>query len=900
MDDRLVMTRALGSVGLVACLLVIAWLALPHPAQTHDAPVLAVVAGGLVCSGLMLRLSPRAPDRVIIAVLSAVTALISVGVFFAAVPGTGLELVYVWATPYAYFFFGRRQAALQTVWVAVGYAAAMSLQAAVYGTAGAEHTGEPAGRWLILVGTVAGVGVLVRRLARWMRERDDRFRRGFEDSPLGMSLVSTDLRYLEVNDSLCALLGRSREELLGLSIHDVSHPDDRDVSDAVSKSLRGGAPRRAFEKRYVRPDGSEVLVSANSSTVNDENGRPLYFFSQTEDITERRRTEGELARRLRQQEAVARLGQVALRQSDLRALTDEVVDVLAATLEVEFTTVLELSDDATTLRAVGGVGWDPELLRALAVPVSKRSHTAYTVSSAHPVVVEDFASETRFETSSFIKDHGVVSGMSVVIDGRDRPFGVVTAHSAARRSFTADDVNFVQAVANVLSNAVERHRSDEANRRAALHDALTGLPNRTLALDRIDQALRRRDAGTVAVLALDVDRFKLVNDSLGHAAGDELLIALATRVRDVLRPGDTVARFGGDEFIVVCDGVDGPQGAIAIAERLARAIAEPLLLGSGVHFVSASIGIAVGGRPDDTPESLLRDADAAMYRVKESGRGGYELFDEHLREQVLNRVRIEGKLRGALERDELRVQYQPIVDARSGRPVSVEALVRWQHPDRGLIPPSEFIPVAEETGLIAELGRWVLREACSQVAAWQREFGVPLGLAVNVSGRQLATPGFAAEVARIAERSGLIAGTLGLEITESVLIEEADAPMAALAQLRQHGLRLSLDDFGTGYSSLSYLKRFPLDGLKLDRSFIRGLGSGEEDRAIVEAVVTMARTLGLDVVAEGVETERQLAEVRALECPFAQGYLFARPLPAAAMTDLLAGRLTAMPAPVGR
>jgi diguanylate cyclase (GGDEF)-like protein len=429
---------------------------------------------------------------------------------------------------------------------------------------------------------------------------------------------------------------------------------------------------------------------------------------------------------------------------------------------------------------------------------------------------------------------------------------------------------------------------------------LTGLPNRTLALDRIDQALRRRDAGTVAVLALDVDRFKLVNDSLGHAAGDELLIALSTRVRDVLRPGDTVARFGGDEFIVVCDGVDGPQGAIAIAERLARAIAEPLLLGSGVHFVSASIGIAVGGRPDDTPESLLRDADAAMYRVKESGRGGYELFDEHLREQVLNRVRIEGKLRGALERDELRVQYQPIVDARSGRPVSVEALVRWQHPDRGLIPPSEFIPVAEETGLIAELGRWVLGEACSQVAAWQREFGVPLGLAVNVSGRQLARPGFAAEVARIAERSGLIAGTLGLEITESVLIEEADAPMAALAQLRQHGLRLSLDDFGTGYSSLSYLKRFPLDSLKLDRSFIRGLGSGEEDRAIVEAVVTMARTLGLDVVAEGVETERQLAEVRALECPFAQGYLFARPLPPAAMTDLLSDRLTAMPAPVGR
>jgi EAL domain-containing protein (putative c-di-GMP-specific phosphodiesterase class I) len=239
------------------------------------------------------------------------------------------------------------------------------------------------------------------------------------------------------------------------------------------------------------------------------------------------------------------------------------------------------------------------------------------------------------------------------------------------------------------------------------------------------------------------------------------------------------------------------------------------------------------------------------------------------------------------------------VDARSGRPVSVEALVRWEHPERGLVPPSEFIPLAEETGLVSEIGRLVLRAACTQVAEWQRELDVDLGLAVNVSGRQLAAPGFAAEVAGIAHRSGLTAGTLGLEITESVLIEEADAPMAALAELRGHGLRLSLDDFGTGYSSLSYLKRFPLDGLKLDRSFISDLGAGEEDRAIVEAVVSMARTLGLDVVAEGVETERQLAELRALDCPFAQGYLFARPLPAQAMTELLGGRLTAAAVPVG-
>ncbi|MDX6722058.1 MAG: hypothetical protein QOD73_462, partial [Solirubrobacteraceae bacterium] len=861
--------------------------------------MLAVEACGLASSGQMLRLSPPAPDWAIRAVLCAVTALISTGIFFAAVPGTELELVYVWATPYAWFFFGTRQAGLQTALVAVGYAGALALQTVVYGGPGSEHIGELVGRWLILVGTVAAAGVLVRRLARWMRERDDRFRRGFEDSPLGMSLVSTDLRYLEVNHALCAIHGRSREELLGVSIHDVGHPDDHDITQAMAQSLHSGTGRRSFEKRYVRPDGSEVLVTAKSSTVADESGRPLYFFTQTEDITERRRTERELARRMRQQEAVARLGQVALRQADLAALTDEVVKVLATTLEVEFTTVLELSGDGTTLRAAGGVGWDPELLADLAVPVMKNSHTAYTFSSSHPIVVEDFAGERRFETSSFLASHGVVSGMSVAIVGRELPFGVLTAHSARRRSFTADDINFVQAVANVLSTAVERHRNDEANRRAALHDALTGLPNRTLALDRIDQALRRRDAGAVAVLALDVDRFKVVNDSLGHAAGDELLIALAGRLRDALRTGDTVARLGGDEFIVICQSVDGAEGALAIAERLSGAISKPLVLPSGAHFVGASIGIAVAGRPDDTPESLMRDADTAMYRVKDTGRGGHALFDDRLRDQVLGRARTEGELRRALERDELEVHYQPIVDARSGRPVSVEALVRWEHPERGLVPPSEFIPLAEEAGLISEIGRRVLRAACTQVADWQRELGVDLGLAVNVSGRQLAAPGFAAEVAGIAERSGLMAGTLGLEITESVLIEEADAPMAALAELRRHGLRLSLDDFGTGYSSLSYLKRFPLDCLKLDRSFISDLGVSEQDRAIVEAVVSMARTLGLDVVAEGVETERQLAELRALDCPFAQGYLFARPLPAQAMTELLGGPLSVAAVPVG-
>jgi diguanylate cyclase (GGDEF)-like protein/PAS domain S-box-containing protein len=901
-DDRLVKNRSLAWVLLSGCVVAAAWLALPHDSRVYSGAVVAAAGACLTFALVLLAVPPRlVPDRALKAILAMVTASVSTGIAFAGTSGTGLELFYLWATPYAFVFFSRRHASVQIAWAGIAYAGALATQDVVAGRGWAEAARDMPGRWLVVIGTLATVGVLVRGLAAGMREREARFRRGFEDSPFGMSLIGTNLRYLEVNDALCAILGRSRDELLGLGIEDVSHPCDREVTDSVTRNGLGGGPaRQAYEKRYVRPDGREVLASVNTSVVRDEKGNALYFFSQAEDITERRANERELIRRAEQQEAVARLGHAALRETDITALMSEVVATVASTLDVELCKVLELSPDDGRLRVISGVGWRQELERGAALPVGEASHVGYTLLSERPVVVGDLAAETRFAPSELLVRRGVVSGLAVAIHGRDAPFGVLAAHTARPRDFSDDDVNFVQAVANVLSTAVERHRDDERHRRAALHDGLTGLPNRMLALDRIAYALGRRDreGGAVAVLTLDLDRFKLINDSLGHAAGDELLVALAPRLRDAVRPSDTVARFGGDEFVVVCDGLEGPEAAVAVAERLSRAVAEPVALRSGEHVIGASIGIAIAGPGRDTPESLLRDADAAMYRVKERAGGDrYELFDEQMREQVVRRVRTERELRRALEGHELRVHYQPIVDLATGLPRSVEALVRWEHPERGLIPPSEFIGIAEDTGLIADLGLLVLEQAAGQVAEWQQRFGVPLGLAVNVSGRQLGRPEFAGQVAAIAAESGLAAGTLGLEITESVLIEEADATMGVLAALRASGMRLILDDFGTGYSSLGYLKRFALDTLKIDRSFIDGLGGADDHGGtIVEAVIRMAHSLRLDVVAEGVETDAQLSHLRRLGCEKAQGYLFARPLPPADMGELLGARLAAVPA----
>jgi diguanylate cyclase (GGDEF)-like protein len=443
----------------------------------------------------------------------------------------------------------------------------------------------------------------------------------------------------------------------------------------------------------------------------------------------------------------------------------------------------------------------------------------------------------------------------------------------------------VEGVVLNIRDITERKSVEEAMLHQAFHDTLTGLPNRALFLDRLGQALSRRNriGSLTAVLFLDLDRFKWINDSLGHAAGDQLLVQVAERLSSAIRSGDSVARFGGDEFVVLCDELDGDWEARVIAERIGASLKDHFCVEGRDITVTASIGFATTTAASSaTADALLRDADAAMYRAKERGRHRIEAFQGGMRALALERLEVETDLRRALERDELVVHYQPVV-RMTGAMVGVEALVRWQHPEKGLVPPGEFIPVAEETGLIQAVGAFVLHEACRQVAAWNRSNPdrAPLSVAVNLSARQMSAVDLTRLVLTALNESGLEPGLLCLEITESVLMEDVTASRSVLQSLKELGVRLGIDDFGTGYSSLLYLRRFPVDFLKVDRSFVSGLGENSEDGAIVAGVLGLAHALGVGAIAEGVEEPAQADKLAALGCEQAQGFLWSRPLPAA-------------------
>jgi diguanylate cyclase (GGDEF)-like protein/PAS domain S-box-containing protein len=439
-------------------------------------------------------------------------------------------------------------------------------------------------------------------------------------------------------------------------------------------------------------------------------------------------------------------------------------------------------------------------------------------------------------------------------------------------------------IGGFLYDQDEDKAAEEALAHAYLHDSLTGLPNRTLFTYRLAYALAKGKGapGSVAVLVLDLDRFKAINDGLGHEVGDEVLVGVAGRLEEADGTSDVIARLGGDEFLVLFDGDDAERDAVDFSRRALHALSAPIAAGDGEVFITASIGVACTSARVAEATPLLSNADAAMYQAKRRGGGTVEVFGEAMRMRVLDRMNTEHSLHRALERHELRLFYQPVVEINGARAVGVEALLRWEHPEHGLVAPSRFIPVAEESGLIIPIGAWVLHEACRQLCLWRADrFGGPRGaVEVNLSARQIDHPEIISTVALILEETGLPPANLTLEITESALMNDAASALRVLRALKELGVTLAIDDFGTGYSSLSHLQRFPLDILKIDKSFVDELGVDRGGAEIVAAVVKLAHALGLQVIAEGVETERQLDALLGLDCDFAQGYLFSRPMPA--------------------
>lgn len=649
-----------------------------------------------------------------------------------------------------------------------------------------------------------------------------------------------------------AILGFSPEEWLadvGLWARQI-HPEDRELVFTREEEL--AEPGTADEYRMLHRDGQIVWVRDEAVLLTDEQDRTRWHGVML-DITDRKLAELELERRAAQQAAVARLGERALEGAEVDQLMHHALAEAARILGVETGAVLERSPDGATLSLRAGLG----------------------------------LTEARERSSLSLEQ--LPGGIARQIESREGSWGVLWLATPSEPRWAGVDVDFVQAMANILADAIQQRGTEDHIRYQALHDPLTDLPNRVLFLDRLGHALQRPEA-QIAVALLDIDNFKLVNDSLGHSAGDELLRKVAPRLTDALRPGDTIGRLGGDEFVVLLESVDDELAAARIAERLVGAFEAPFELATGEHFAKASLGIAVAGDGDEQqPAALIRDADAAMYQAKARGRARFEVFDGAMRARTVKRLSVENDLRRALEREELRVVYQPIVSLKDGALVAVEALLRWQHPARGLLAPIEFIPVAEESGLIEPIGRWVLDTACAQAALWhaERPGAPPLGIAVNLSARQFTQRELEQTVLHALSSSGIAPASLCLEITESVLLDEPERVSETIGRIARHGVRFALDDFGTGYSSLAYLGRLPIDGLKVDRSFVDALGGSSRSTAITTAIVRMAQALSIEVIAEGVETETQLKLVRDLGCELAQGFYLHRPLQARQISELL-------------
>ena len=671
-----------------------------------------------------------------------------------------------------------------------------------------------------------------RRSEQALRESEHRYRTLFEGNPLPMWVYDFEtLRFIAVNEAAVRHYGFSKDEFLQLTIADIRPPEELPTMLKTLSTLHDRDRNRIF--RHRKKDGTDFDAEITSFEFVSGGRRARLVIAV--DVTERQHNQ----ERLRENEERYRL-----------LFERNLAGVFRSTLDGR---ILEVNDSLARI-----FGYEREEL------LNQTSYSLY------------FNRDDRQRVMARLSEQRSLSNIEVRMRRRDgSPVWVL-------ENMTLLDSAEGGIIEGTIIDITERKAAQEQVEYQAYHDVLTGLPNRLLFRDRIGVALAhaRRARRAVAVMFLDLDQFKLVNDTLGHTVGDGLLQAAAERLVSCVRGDDTVARMGGDEFTILLSDIPDTRGAATVAQKVLDSISEPIDVDGHELFVTTSIGIAIF--PDDgmDAETLLKNADRAMYRAKEAGRNNYQFATNAIAEGAAARLSIERSLHHAFDRKEFVIHYQPMIEIGTRRVVGAEALIRWMSPELGLMAPDDFIPVAEETGLILPIGEWVLRTACAQMKSWHNAGHNELNIAVNLSARQFQQRDLTATIERILQETGLPASALDIEITESTAMHNAELSLSIMTRLKQMGVRISIDDFGTGYSSLSYLKRFPIDTVKIDQNFVRDLAQGTNDGAIISAVISMARALKLRVVAEGVETEEQLAFLRRQHCETIQGFLYSRPLPA--------------------
>ncbi|HYR36678.1 MAG TPA: EAL domain-containing protein [Burkholderiales bacterium] len=871
-------------------------------------------------------------------------------------------------------------------------------------------------RTMRVVGAQIGQFLSRKQAEAALAASEARFRQTFELAATGIAHVDLAGRFTDLNRKLCDMLGYFEPELIGRSVKEISHPDDRDKTDAERARMRAGeVPSVQLEKRYLRKDGSVLWVNLTVALARNARGEPEHEIAIMEDITERKEKETALHRfrtaldasadmvflfdlnagrlldfnetacvqlgytrpellklragdirpdattgtlraettellglvgrtntviteyrrkdgsvfpvesrrslldtpqgrvlvvnsrdlsermsaekrraaQARYQKKISRLGQAALSKRNPAELIAKAVQSVLDGLGAGAVAYFERGsgEREVVLRRVAGLPSTPT--DSAVVQIEPDSPLAPLFEASEPVVLNGPWKEGLPLPFEWLRRYGSLAAVPVPADGGPR--GIVCAVSETPGSFGPEETRFLTAGASMVSAALHRLDSEARLAYLAQFDPLTGLPNRTLLSDRFSLMIvqARRRGVSLGVLFIDLDDFKLVNDTQGHAAGDELLQEAAKRLQSALRDGDTVARISGDEFAVILGDLARPDDAALVAQKIIDRLAAPVTIQGQELVVTASIGIATFPADGDNAETLLGAADAAMYRAKQSGRNAFQFFTSEINQRTRARAQMGLELRRALERREFSLHYQAKIDLASGQPCGAEALLRWNHPERGRVAPVEFIPVLEETGLIVPVGEWVLKRACEDLKAWQRLGAPAMPVAVNLSARQFRQHDLEERIRSIVQDAGIDPSLIELEITESQLMHDPDHAIRVLHALGAAGVRIAIDDFGTGYSSLAYLTRFPLASLKIDRSFVADVMDDEADATIVRTIVDMAHTLGFTVVAEGVELDSQAAFLRTLGCEQAQGFLFARPMPAEEFSALIAARVGA-------